>query len=349
MTRRCTTLITPEQRRRERGFTLVELLVVIAIIGILVALLLPAVQSAREAARRSACQNNLKQIGLALQNYHNSNREFPPGTKVSLQDCRNNDPKDCRGTGMYVLLMPYMEEGVLEDSIQQLVDQRRQQDGGGWTWSLYTKTGARISVYQCPSVSDELNFPERRDYFGISGGRNTSDDNPRPDAANVQPRINGWRGNIYTDGLFLHRDAIAIRQITDGTTNTMAVGESVHWSIVGHGPGYGDPQVGGPLAWFFGVDGPIDWREEERYSMYLISAGRVLRTTHEPMNTSLRPWSSNAEALKKDMDAPLSSEHPGGIQVVFADGHVDFLNEAIDFLIYESLATRAGDEVIGSF
>src|SRR5262245_40218899 len=95
---------------RPRGFTLVELLVVIAIIGILIALLLPAVQAAREAARRLSCQNNLKQLGLGLQNYHSARKTLPPGAD-SVKACES--VYGCRGLSLFVLMMPYYEEPAL--------------------------------------------------------------------------------------------------------------------------------------------------------------------------------------------------------------------------------------------
>lgn len=337
-------------RKRHAGFTLVELLVVIAIIGILVALLLPAVQAAREAARRNACLNNLKQIGLAIANYESAIGELPPGAKVERADCRKPETgEDCRGVSMYVVLFPYLEDRSFSDQLDTILAERTD---GDWAWGFFlsrlisSDQRIRVPIFQCPSVSDELDFAERIDYFGISGGRYEYDDSPRPPTDVIQPRAPGGRGFVYTDGLFYWRDAVPMRQITDGTSNTMAVGESVHWSRwggpPGH-PGYDNPEIGGPCAWFFGGAGWLDFSyRTDRNKIRNISTGRGLRTTHEPMNSSLFPIT----AENVDMNSPLSSEHPGGIQVVFADGHVEFLQEDIDEYVYKSLATRAGGEVI---
>ena len=103
--------------KRKHGFTLIELLIVIAIIGILIAMLLPAIGSVREAARRTQCSNKLRQLGLALQNYHQARGSFPAGSSIDLGDgtpdsgqCQGNNGTDCRGDSMYVVLLPYFEE-----------------------------------------------------------------------------------------------------------------------------------------------------------------------------------------------------------------------------------------------
>lgn len=340
------------ERPRKQGFTLVELLVVIAIIGILVALLLPAVQAAREAARRASCVNGLKQVGLSIANYESALKELPAGAAVEEADCKSGRD-NCRGISMYVQLFPYIEDASLRDQIDSILSQRTQ---GDWAWGFFlnqlVNQGQRIRVpiLQCPSVSDELNFPERIDYFGISGGRNhrayPGVDNP--DRSELQPRLptrsrSDARGAVYSDGLFLWVTPIELREITDGTSRTMAVAESIHWSIAGGPPGhpgYGVVTEGGPLAWYFGGGGKLDVDYRNANTLHGISVGRLLRTTQEPMNSSLKPWDSLEDGLNRDMDAPLSSNHAGGIQAVFADGHVEFLKDDIEPIAYQSLGSR---------
>jgi len=196
------------------GFTLVELLVVIAIIGILVALLLPAVQAAREAARRSQCSNNLKQCGLALQLYHNANRSLPPGWIAYEPVTGELDPEGERGWGWAARLLPYLEQAnvfeVLVHVDLPIGDPANQ---------LARRTV--LPIYRCPSDFPESEIWEMEgedeieldlevalsNYVGVFGTDDIEDD---PD--------NG-------DGSFFHNSATSFRKITDGLSNTLLVGE----------------------------------------------------------------------------------------------------------------------------
>ena len=191
--------ILPKGRLPAAGFTLVELLVVIAIIGILVALLLPAVQAAREAARRTQCSNNLKQIGLALQNYHNSFKEFPPGTQYGDDDY-----------GWGCMILPMLEQGTIFDQIDVAADERN------ITIPLQPGvTDQVIPAFICPSnPMDLLHSPIRGDV----GGHGRSD----------YKGCLGSEGGAIT-GMFGKIKHFAkptrIKDVLDGTTNTFAVGE----------------------------------------------------------------------------------------------------------------------------
>ncbi len=313
------------------GFTLVELLVVIAIIGVLVALLLPAVQAAREAARRTQCNNNLKQIGLAMQNYHSARGSFPAGMAVKIpEQC----PIDCRGIGMHVVLMPYFEEGLIEETFSDFYD-------ASWGWASWAMDVnglvdnavpfTPISAYLCPSVSRWDDLPYRKDYFGVIGGALLDP----PDL----PR--GFRGFSYTDGVMYANSFTRIGEITDGTSNTFAVGESIHGHPFGDGPNNinqpdGDGS-GAPTQWWLGGsvrNSPPDDRDQ--------SCGRILLSTLHPVNSQLPVPLEDQDSN----EVPFGSDHPGGAQFVFCDGHVGFIQDGIDINAYQWLSSRAGEEVV---
>ena len=186
-------------RMRRRGFTLIELLVVIAIIGVLIALLLPAVQAAREAARRSQCSNNLKQIALGLHNYHDANGSLPWG----------HGPFGWNDWGALVLLLPYVEQGPLYNAINFNTDIAGANPGNAQNSTIQRVT---INVYQCPSDSDKLtNIEGHSNYAGCNG--NT------PNFFESDP--SGIFGSAAYSG------AIGFRHITDGTSQTAAFSEKV--------------------------------------------------------------------------------------------------------------------------
>ncbi|MDA8745189.1 DUF1559 domain-containing protein [Rubripirellula amarantea] len=181
---------------RSRGFTLIELLVSIAIIGILVAMLLPAVQATREAARKTTCKNHLKQIGLALHAYHNAHRSLPTGC---IEWRGFMAPPTHRQFAWSAFLLPFIEQQSLHDSIDFSLpfDSERNR----------VAVRTRVAMYECPTAPDRNLIRGQTDYGGLYGERIVDTD--------------------PSDGCFLYDKTISFRAIRDGLTNTLAVAEDV--------------------------------------------------------------------------------------------------------------------------
>ena len=310
---------------RQKGFTLVELLVVIAIIGLLIALLLPAVQAAREAARRTQCSNNLKQIGLGILNFEDSFKKLPPGHAIdTIVHCTAGD---CRGANMWMIILPYMEQQSLEE--QYIKDL-------GWNTAANMNPGGLgervLGVYVCPSDGKWMQYLNRRNYFGVAGGKTVTS--------------HGWRGDICFDGPFnINNEKGPIRRqrtiadILDGTSSTLAAGESVHATKWGMGPGYGIATQGGPVGWLWGgacMKTPSLCDDTNQ------SYGRDLRNTSR---YRINFFIANI-ADDMDNDLPFGSLHPGGSQFLFIDGHVGFLRQTMSMRLYQAASTYAGGESI---
>lgn len=336
------------------AFTLVELLVVIAIIGILVALLLPAVQSAREAARRSQCQNNMKQLGLAALNYESTTGEYPPLELIRQSHCINGD---CRGASVFVLILQYLEESNVYD------ESGYDPNGNAWAMSVFTDMFKRghplqISGYQCPSSTwfSPETYTWKRDYVACAGGALES----RTDPSNTLTR--NWAphslGPIFTNGIFAGAKKMPLRKNTDGTSSTFAFGESDYPHRGGATPDFSpgfNHDEGGPIPWFWGSvvgEGNLNDAMTIGYMM----ASRVARYTYRPLND---PDSYKREP-KLDPDGStivsFGSSHAGGAYFTFVDGHVEFISDDIDFRtaldnngVYQALSTRASGEVIGDY
>ena len=302
---------------KRRAFTLVELLVVIAIIGILIGLLMPAINAAREAGRRAQCQNNLKQLGLALINYHEARGAFPCGAAIAVPgQCSGSD---CRGTPFYVAILPYLELSSWEKNFNY-TDKWGYQ---GW-WNDHPELAtAAIPTFICPSDTRSRQYPNIRDYFGITGGKTLI--------------VHNFRGDVYRDGLFGINLRNSVVKVTDGTAHTLAVGESVHVALYGMGPGYGIADQGGPAYWLDGTGCSLS----DNCAPTSHSLGRGLRSTKNPINANILPMAPDAEN-----EAPFGSYHPGGAYFLYCDGHVGLLSDTINMTTYQALSTIAGSEVI---
>ena len=298
-------------RRPREAFTLIELLVVIAMIGILIALLLPAVQKIREAAARMRCTNNLKQMGLALHNYHDAYGRLIGMEVVVPKMCTG----DCRGNSMWVLILPFVEQG----NEYNLYDASK-------GWAVQPAAFSALAnnpqpLYVCPSNGRWADFPYRRDYFGIAGGRKLES--------------HGWRGDVYRDGMFGINLPHKLTDVSDGLSNSLFIGESVHPQRWGAGPGYGDPAVGGPVGWSWAGACLLPGCRVDNASY-----GRDFRNTKFPINSVVPLLADN------ENDSPFGSQHTGGANFLFGDGHVGFLAQTVSLPVFGSLATIAGGEVV---
>jgi prepilin-type N-terminal cleavage/methylation domain-containing protein/prepilin-type processing-associated H-X9-DG protein len=351
-------------RRRNRiewnhhGFTLIELLVVIAIIGILIALLLPAIQSAREAARRSQCSNNLKQMGIALHNFHDAYKKFPTGgegTQFKVPAGTNPytifDEKDLHSVFTYIL--PFVEQKDVYDQININKTYRDTSAGPGHASAFRRE----LTVYTCPSNP----FLEYKDPAGFGGldyyATVYTDIDPVTGHRNKASRVNGA----------LAVPATGVASIADGTSNTIMIIEDVGRCAPGSGVTFasyskyhdntldlggtidpadqaitddGNPHSGTPpfrAVWRWadpdaagsGVSGPSDacWD------------GRVINNNKSPYGGKAPDctWDKNNIGLN---DEPFSF-HPGGCHALFSDGSVRFLSEQIKPQVMRLLVSRA--------
>jgi prepilin-type N-terminal cleavage/methylation domain-containing protein len=297
----------PKSARRS-AFTLIELLVVIAIIAILIGLLLPAVQKVREAAARMECQNNLKQIGLALHTFHDANREFPEGLQAYLSQGK------WWGTGWtwQAYILPYIEQNNLFNRVKVRMFSGNGDNGGRTTAEMMlAHTTTTISVFRCPSQ------PGGNLQHGGMIGNQPSNYNGNI-GTNVFNNCNGTNpGCIRANGMFFLAKRTAMRDVIDGTSNTIFVSE-VQTQLASNMPG-GDRWYN----WANNADGnpPTDLSEA------LIGA-----ETNDPINGGAQ------EAA--------GSFHTGGAQFLMGDGRVIFISESISMTTYRRLSTRAGGEVV---
>lgn len=322
------------QSRNRPGFTLVELLVVIAIIGILVALLLPAVQAAREAARRMQCSNNLKQIGIALHNYHDTYKCLPPGWLT-----KRSNPTTCLPNennwhwGAFIL--PFMEQQPLHQRIR-VGDVTFTQAGS--TAAIIAAMQEPIAGYRCPSdIAPAINTANRKkwDTYNTNGGKTQATSNY---VGNNTSWNLEWDGlNARTAGVFVQDQKLGFRDVLDGTSNVVAVGER-RWQVKRD---TGAIQVI-EAATAFGLT--TDLANCQNTNNDRLSAG--LAMGRPKMN---RKRNANNARNRHGY----SSFHPGGAQFVFCDGSVHFIPETIngdfdgnDWLLDNTIATVTPWEAI---
>lgn len=339
---RCATVASkPSQSYRTRsvpttlkGFTLVELLVVIAIIGVLVALLLPAIQAARESARRMSCANNLKQIGLAILNYESSKKALPPGTLSSNKDGVN-------GFAWHTEILPFAEFSSLANEIDAAKKNLAKVENDRRTGQQVTVypdpytigdkyNELQLSVYRCPSDMarfDDLailtwgKYLQATNYAGVMGSAIARGDTDQ---------ILG--NNMSTDGCLFFNSNIKLKEITDGTSNTFVAGE--RWYQV--------------RSWLIGG------RKEGSFVMYAtknidrsIPPNGEFTAGYYVQHNAFRGESAEVPAAQQKVplnDLYWSSQHPSGLHFTFADGSVHFVSADIDGNTWEAYGSRNGSE-----
>jgi prepilin-type N-terminal cleavage/methylation domain-containing protein/prepilin-type processing-associated H-X9-DG protein len=303
---RCHEFLRRAHQTMRKGFTLVELLVVIAIIGILIALTLPAVQAARESARRAACTNNLRQFGVAISN-HIAGRQnrFPPGSPGPSKH------------GLFSYILPYLDQ----------VNMFRQLNLRGATENEKARNTV-LTSYICPSYAglpaitiDSIDYPKGAvtTYQGVGGAI----------VKKAEKLTKSPYGDIPDNGVFRWALTRKIGDVIDGTSHTLAIGEFVHRDRNSKSPYFGNP--GNVRPWILGAnDG---------------TGSYALKVVQHPINAQLDRIADNIPYNH----LPFGSDHPNGVNFLFADGSVHFLANAVEFDVYRALATCNGREAPGRF
>lgn len=357
---------------KRKAFTLIELLVVIAIIAVLIGLLLPAIQKVREAANRMSCSNNLKQLGLAAQNYQTALGKFPPGANIpvgitwtsGLKITTPNSPAPGQSFSLFMALLPYIEQdntvplltrvgtftvfasgnphsvtgaavlGNDSEYINASTDPAKQ--------SLQPPPAAQIiKTFLCPSDT----APAQTTYLSKNCGANGTcifGANTYGGSAGIN---SFYSDSMTQDGIFYINSTIRISDITDGTSNTIAFGErNRHDKLINaiYGttaqPDFMEQHSGWAWANYFpGYD-------------YLYGASQPLNwdlTKAPPGSPPLQTPPSDPGFLYQDLRfSTFGSQHTGGANFCFADGSVRFVSDAIPLLTLQALTTRAGGEII---
>lgn len=330
-----------------RGFTLVELLVVIAIIGVLVALLLPAVQAAREAARRSQCSNNLKQQGLGILNYESATREYPPGCEV-YQDPNTRQPRPDSTAPQFVDMTRTWGIAILPHLEQQQLKQSFNTDLPISNPANRPLIRYELPVFICPSDPGPESYRgdpyARSSYVGICGAATTNGvtwgrvldlitNAGAPNAVISSDVFQQRRGLLTVVYEPAGVDPVAARMVTDGTSSTVAIAEwHTRRSIDSRTPANDFYYAGWGASRAYAAEGAAFVTDDHHAGMF----GLPDYTTCTELGFN-PPWLC---------DLSVASLHSGDLnQCVYADGHVDSLASNIDRRVWQALATIQGNEV----
>ena len=314
--------------RSRSGFTLIELLVVIAIIAVLVALLLPAVQQARESSRRAQCKNNLKQIGLALHNYHDAFLRFPPASVTSIST--------------QARILPYLEQTALYNSIDFNV---------GYNDPSNQAALARdIAVYRCPTDTDKLP--------GALGGRINYCTNTGTGIIYGLPGATAGSTNYgmpAPEGIFFKNSGVRIADITDGTSHTAAISERIM--------GDGSNGISTPRSDTYRPGTYPSTPDEMLADCRAVNTSDLSKQGYSnngapwiQSHHSVTMYWHNAPPNERSCMYPpsrimttASSRHAGGVHSALCDGSVRFVSESVDLATWRALGSRAGGEIPGDY
>ena len=338
-----------------RGFTLFELLVVIAIVGILVGLLLPAVQAAREAARRMQCQNHLKQIRLAMHNYQSAHRCFPAGRMRNLIDGQG------RCFSAYAHLLPFLEAATLYNRIDFNANPDDPAANG-------TALGQTIQFFLCPS--DSFRLLQSNVVNGVIV--DSAVHNYPLNTGTTYPLSPRNPGGVAVTGVFFENSWLRLADITDGTSSTVCVSETIKseggptvWDGASHTNGFvltsgNDNATSGPELTDYATDCHQSGLklQQTRGSRWLYGAPghsmynhrRTPNSAHVDCRGGL-PHSNRTNYWwdRLSLDVAARSRHPGGVHSLYCDGHVQFVGNSVDSSVWQALGSRHGGEVVGDY
>ncbi|QEG39477.1 DUF1559 family PulG-like putative transporter [Roseimaritima ulvae] len=344
---------------QRKGFTLVELLVVIAIIGVLVGLLLPAVQSAREAARRMSCQNNIRQLALASHNFESTHNHFPPGlTTYTYTRPRSTRVSDWYGETVFVHLLPYIEGNNIHDmwdwsGTYQAALNNTTDPANTRLRNRNAATAQPMSTYLCPSdllnetvieldyqlAGYPLGFFAMTSYLANCGTHSTyfRDADMQNNGVffmtgeDSQPET--YQHNL-TDG----EQPATFSSLRDGTSNTLLFGERFHYDpifdekLYNHPAKYSRYPINKWGAW--------TWTGGGNGTTHVFGSSRVPINYSTPVSAPVGYASVNLRM------SAFGSGHPGGANFAFADGSTRYLSETVNFALFQALSTKAEGELI---